>query len=152
MKKLIFAADHAGENCKIRLMDILKSEFEIVDASPENTPTDDFPDFAFKASKMVIDNDGSLGVLICGTGIGMCIAANKVKGIRCALVTSGRTARLARRDDDANVIALDSTMDTTVQAECIKLFATTNLCRDEEKYQRRVKKIIDYENGEYNEL
>lgn len=82
----------------------------------------------------------------------MCIAANKVKGIRCALVTSARVAKYARRDDDANIIALDSTMDVEFAAECIKIFVETPFCDEIERYGRRRKKVIDFENGEYDEL
>ncbi len=152
MTKLIFGADHAGKNKKNELMNILEKEFECVDIGLANNPTDDFPDFAFKTSKAVLENEGALGVLVCGTGIGMSIAANKVKGIRCALVTSGRAARLSRRDDGANVIALPSYMSSDMAADCVRLFAKTELCCEDEKYSRRVNKIIDFENGAYDEL
>ena len=101
---------------------------------------------------MVKENENSFGVLVCGTGVGMCIAANKVKGIRCALVTSARVAKMARRDDDANVIALDSNMDTTFAAQCVRTFTSTEFCTEIERYERRKKKVIAYENGEYNEF
>lgn len=150
--KLIFASDHAGVELKDKLIDILNGEYEIVDASTENTPTDDYPDFAFKVGQMVARDEDSLGVLICGTGIGMSIAANKVKGIRCALVSDAHAAKYARRDDDANIIAFASTMNEEKAAECVRLFITTEFCTDEEKYGRRKNKVLDYESGEYNEL
>lgn len=149
--KLIIATDHRGVNYKNSLIELLKDEYEIIDASPENYPTDDYPDFAFKVGHLVNENEGSFGVLICGTGIGMTIAANKVKNIRCALVTSTYASKYARYHDDANVIALDSKMDIEFASECIRIFTNTPLC-EEEKYSRRVKKVLDYENGEYNEL
>jgi len=149
--KLIIGTDHQGTVYKQVLMRLLEREYEVIDASPENHPTDDYPDFAFRVGKMVLDNPGSFGILICGTGIGMCIAANKVKGIRCALCLNAYSSKYARYHDDANVIALDSKMDPDFAYECIKIFTSTQLC-EEEKYYRRVKKVIDYENGEYNEL
>ncbi len=149
--KLIFGADHNGVELKNKLMDILKSDYEVIDVGLENYPTDDYPDFAFKTSRLVLENEGAYGVLICGTGVGMCIAANKVKGIRCALVTSKRVAELARSDDDTNMIALDSIMSIDEIVECIKVFTSTEL-KSDEKYCRRIKKILDYENGAYNEL
>lgn len=151
MIKLFIGTDHNGVEYKKELMKILDREFEIVDCSPINTPTDDYPDFAFKTGKLVVENPGSFGVLICGTGVGISIAANKVDGVRCALVTSDRVSRLARYDDDANIIALDSIIPVQEGAEMIKIFVSTPV-KTEEKYHRRIKKILDYERGEYNEL
>lgn len=152
MKKLIIATDHNGVEFKKELREKLRRlKFKVVDASPENDPTDDYPDFAFKVAKMVLENEDSYGILVCGTGIGMCIAANKVKGIRCALVNSARAATLARSDDDANIIALDSTMGVDFAVECVRLFASTSF-KEEEKYSRRKNKVIAYENGAYDEL
>lgn len=151
--KLIIGTDHRGENFKKELIKRLSKDYEIVDASPDNYPTDDYPDFAFRVCKMLLEEDSpAYGILTCATGVGMCIAANKVKGIRCALVNSARVAKYARCDDDANVIALDSeNMDPDFAVECIKVFASTPM-NTEEKYHRRLKKVLDYENGEYNEL
>jgi ribose 5-phosphate isomerase B len=150
--KLLIATDHRGVDYKKRLIEILGKEYDMVDVSPDNYPTDDYPDFAFRLSHMLLkETEPSFGILICGTGIGMCIAANKVDGIRCALVHSAEASRLARYHDDANVIAIDSNMDPEFSAECIRIFTKTSLC-EEEKYGRRVQKVIDYENGTYNEL
>lgn len=150
--RLIIATDHNGIDYKKKLIDELKNEYEIVDASPDNYDYDDYPDFAFRVGKFLQDESDGFGVLICGTGVGMTIAANKVKGIRCALVSSARVAKLARRDDDANVIALDSTMDISFAAECIRIFTKTPFCTEVERYSRRKKKVIDYENGVYHEF
>lgn len=151
MIKLFIGTDHNGVEYKKELIKLLEGEFECVDCSLVNTPTDDYPDFAFKVSNLVVENKASFGVLICGTGVGMCIAANKVPNIRCALVTSERVSRLARSDDDANIIALDSITPVQDAAELVRIFVSTPV-KEEEKYHRRIKKIIDYENGEYNEL
>ncbi len=150
--KLIIATDHNGVDYKHKLIELLKKDYEIEDASPDNYDFDDYPDFAFRVSKKVAEQNDCFGILICGTGVGMCIAANKVKGIRCALVTSARVAKYARRDDDANIIALDSTMDVEFAAECVKIFVETPFCEEIERYGRRRKKVIDFENGEYDEL
>lgn len=151
MKKLFLGTDHNGVEYKKALLEILKDEFELIDCSPVNTPTDDYPDFAFKVGKLVAENANSFGVLICGTGVGISIAANKVTGVRCALVTSERVSKLARLDDDANVIALDSIIPFEEGAELIRIFVDTPV-KKEEKYHRRINKIIDYERGAYNEL
>lgn len=151
MIRLYIGTDHNGVTYKQELIKLLEGEFEFVDCSPVNTPTDDYPDFAFKVGKKVVEDHEAYGVLICGTGVGMCVAANKVDGIRCALVTSERVSRLARSDDDTNIIALDSATPVNEAAEFIRIFVSTPL-NEEEKYHRRINKIIDYENGEYNEL
>ncbi len=157
--KLLIATDHNGVEYKKKLTELLVMDGYVVeDMSEENTPTDDYPDFAFKLShklmhyRKVDGEEDAFGILICGTGIGMCIAANKVKGILCALVRDSHAAYYARYHDDANVIALDSSMNPEFAFECIKIFVNTKLCRDDEKYYRRIKKVLDYEVGEYNEL
>ncbi len=152
--KLVIATDHRGVEFKKELIRILKAEcdFDIVDESPDNYPRDDYPDFAFRVGKAVSTEDDTFGVLVCSTGIGMSIAANKVKGIRCALVNSMRDAKYSRRDDDANVIAMDAGMNPRFAAECIKVFVRTPFCTEEEKYVRRRNKVLAYESGTYNEL
>ncbi len=152
--KLVIATDHRGVELKKEIIRILKSEcdYDIVDESPDNYPRDDYPDFAFRVGTSVSGKTDTFGVLICGTGIGMCIAANKVKGIRCALVNSMLTAKYSRHDDDANIIAMDANMNPRFAAECIKVFVRTPFCTEEEKYVRRKEKVLAYERGTYNEL
>lgn len=149
--KIAIGTDHRGVDYKKELIELLKNDFEIIDASSVNTPTDDYPDYAFKVANMVVKNEADFGILICGTGIGMSIAANKVHGARCALVSSPETAFLAKNHNDANILAFASTMPAKEAAECVKAYANTQLNEDE-KHARRVKKIMDYENGTYNEL
>ena len=149
--KIAIGTDHRGVDYKKELIEKLGGFAEIIDGSPVNDPLDDYPDFAFRVAKMVVEGEADYGILICGTGIGMSIAANKVKGIRCALVTSAETAILARSHNDANMMAISSAMDPDFAVHCIKLFANTKPDTDE-KHHRRVQKIIDYENGEYDEL
>ena len=151
MIKLFIGTDHNGVEFKNKLIELIKDKYEIIDESPINYPTDDYPDFAFKVCKSVLANPKSFGVLICGTGVGMCIAANKVDGIRCALANTKRVSELARSDDDTNVLVMDSIVEIKDALEIISTFVNTPF-KTEEKYSRRIKKIIDYENGEYNEL
>jgi len=152
--KLVIATDHRGVEFKKELIRILKAEsdFDIVDESPDNYPRDDYPDFAFRVGRAVSGQEDTFGVLVCASGIGMSIAANKVKGIRCALVKSMHDAKYSRRDDDANIIAMDAGMNPRFAAECIKVFVRTPFCTDEEKYVRRRNKVLAYESGTYNEL
>ena len=85
--KLAIATDHAGREMKMKVIEFLiQNQFEVLDLSKVNTATDDYPDFAFKVGKAVVNNDAQFGILICNTGIGVSIAANKVKGIRAAHV------------------------------------------------------------------
>ena len=148
--KIAIATDHNGVNEKQELIKIL-SEYEFLDKSTNNTPIDDYPDFAYAVSKSVVNKEADLGVLLCGTGIGMSIAANKVKGIRCAHCSSVEQAHLAREHNDANIIALSYKQDINELVEMIKEFIETSHSEDE-RHHRRVNKIISIEDGTYNEL
>ena len=103
--KIAIATDHNGVNEKKELIRLL-SEYEFLDKSPVNTDTDDYPDFAFEVAASVVSKEADLGVLLCGTGIGMSIAANKISGIRCAKVSTPKEAALCKEHNMANVIAL----------------------------------------------
>lgn len=148
--KIAIATDHNGVKEKQTLIKEL-SEFEIIDMSTDNTPIDDYPDFAFKVAKSIINNEADLGILMCGTGIGMSIAANKVKGIRCAHCSNVDQAHLAREHNDANIIALSYKQNIKELVDMIKEFISTPHSEDE-RHHRRVNKIINYEEGTYNEL
>ena len=141
--KIAIATDHRGRNLKYEIIDKIKADFEILDCSLENTDTDDYPDFAFIVGEKVVNKEVDFGVLICGTGIGMCIAANKVKGVRCALVSSLETAMLAHVHNDANVLAFASTLGADNISQCIKEFV--KYTHEGENHKRRVNKIIQYE-------
>lgn len=148
--KIAIATDHNGVKEKEEILKRL-TEYEFIDKSKDNNPTDDYPDFAFRVSKSVIEKKADLGILMCGTGIGMSIAANKVKGIRCAHCSSKEQAHLAREHNNANIIALSYKQDLNELIEMIKEFIATQPST-EERHQRRVNKIINYEEGTYNEL
>ena len=148
--KIAIATDHNGVNEKKELINRL-TEYEFIDLSQDNTPTDDYPDFAFRVCKSIINKEADLGILMCGTGIGMSIAANKVKGIRCAHCSNVSQAHLAREHNNANIIALSYKQDLNELVEMIKEFLSTEPST-EERHQRRVNKIISYEEGTYNEL
>ncbi len=148
--KVAIATDHNGVNEKKELIKRI-NEIEFIDLSTDNTPIDDYPDFAFRVCKSVINKEVELGILMCGTGIGMSIAANKVKGIRCAHCSSIEQARLAREHNNANVLALSYKQDLNELEQMIKEFINTKPST-EERHIRRVNKIINYEEGTYNEL
>lgn len=106
-KKVFVASDHAGFALKEVIVRHLKEKnYEAVDLGPEQAVSCDYPDSAFKVTDKVLENEDSLGILICGTGIGMSMAANRVKGIRAALATCEFHARACREHNNANILCL----------------------------------------------
>lgn len=148
--KIAIATDHNGVIEKQTIMQKL-NKYEFIDLSTDNTPIDDYPDFAFRVCQAVLDKKADLGILMCGTGIGMSIAANKVKGIRCAHCCTSEQAHLAREHNNANIIALSYKQDINELISMIHEFLTTSPSTAE-RHIRRVNKIINYEEGTYNEL
>jgi ribose 5-phosphate isomerase B len=104
---IYIGSDHGGFDLKKELFNYIKNELkmDIEDIGSYSPDPVDYPDIAFEVSKKVVENNG-IGILICGTGIGMCIAANKIKGIRCALCSEEYSARITKKHNDANVLAL----------------------------------------------
>lgn len=150
--KIAIASDHRGEEHKKEVIKYLESKnYEILDCSPNNTPTDDYPDFAFLVCNQVVEKKADIGILLCRTGIGMSIAANKVKGIRCAKINSVEDAVLSRNDNGANVMTFNYTESINTLKSYIDAFIEAEVINDE-RHRRRVNKIINFENGEYNEL
>ena len=101
MKKIFIASDHAGYSLKNSIISKFK---KINDLGPKSKDSVDYPDFAKKLSKKVASNKGSFGILICGSGMGMAIAANKNKNIRAALCYSKKNTKLSRLHNNANII------------------------------------------------
>jgi len=103
--KFYIATDHAGYALKEFTKDYVRSlGHEIIDLGPDNADRVDYPDFAKKCATAVVEDEGSFGILICGTGIGISIAANKVAGIRAALCHDAYTASATRAHNDANIL------------------------------------------------
>jgi len=139
---LIFlASDHAGVGLRRLLVDWLKSEAQVVaDLGPDSEESVDYPDFATKLCARVLETEGSLGVLICGTGVGMAISANKVRGIRAASVSEVFSAEMARRHNDAQVLCLGArVVDFETAKACVKAFVSAEF--EGERHLRRVEKI-----------
>ena len=141
--KIAIATDHNGVNEKKQIMEALP-EIEWLDKSPNNYDTDDYPDFAFKVAEDVASGKVDLGVLMCGTGIGMSIAANKVKGIICGHCSNVEQAHLTREHNHANIIAISYKQPVPEIVEMIREFLKTEPSK-EERHNRRVNKILDYE-------
>ena len=105
--KIAIACDHAGPSLKAKVVAHLKDKgIEVADFGTDDTRPVDYPDYALKVAQAVASGQADLGILICGTGIGMSICANKVKGIRCALCSDTFSAHATRQHNDANVLAL----------------------------------------------
>ena len=99
--------------------------FEVIDTKTPNTEEDDFTDFAFEVGENVVKNEKSLGILICSSGIGMSIAANKVKGVLCARIVNEEDAMKAKNHNGANVIAVSSEIEFNTLMNMINIFIST---------------------------
>jgi len=106
VKKIFIGSDHAGVKLKKLLIQRFSSEFEFIDLGTHSEESVDYPDFAKEVALNVLSAPGSFGIVICGTGIGVSITANRFKGIRCALCTNSLMAKLSRMHNDANILAL----------------------------------------------
>lgn len=141
---LYIGADHRGYKLKESLKTYLKKlnfEFEDLGAL-EIVPDDDYPDYAIKVAQKVSENPKeNLGILICGSGVGVDIVANKFKGVRSALIFSAEQARMSRNDDNANVLSLSADFtDENSAKEILKIWLETPFSRLE-RYARRLEKI-----------
>ena len=122
-KKIFIASDHAGYEMKTKLNEHFSS---FIDLGTNSLDSVDYPDFAHKLTSEVLKNVGSLGILICGTGVGMSIAANRSKGIRAGLVNSVEVARLVRQHNDANVLVIPGRFMKDEEAKnCVQTFIDT---------------------------
>lgn len=143
--KIAIATDHNGVEQKVELIYFLASKgYEVLDLSKDNTPTDDYPDFAVRVANSIVNKEADLGILMCGTGIGMSIAANKVKGIRCAKVSNEDEAFYARQHNNANIIALSYKQPVEDLKIMVDKFVTT-MFSEEERHIRRIDKISELE-------
>jgi RpiB/LacA/LacB family sugar-phosphate isomerase len=140
--KVLVGADHAGFELKQKLIDELKKlGYQAVDMGPEKLdPADDYPDFAKKVAEGVSRGDAKLGVLTCGTGVGMGMAANRYPGVRAAVVWSPEVAELARKHNDANVLTIPAwSMDEEKALETMRRWLDAKF--EGGRHARRVEKI-----------
>lgn len=143
--KIGIANDHHGALLKQILTDYLTNkDYNVINYGTDDQNMVDYPDYAFKIGEAINKKEIDFGVLICNTGIGMSIAANKVKNIRCAKVNNEYEARMTRRDNDANVIAISSQTDIETLKKILDIFLETKY-ESIERYDRRIMKINDYE-------
>jgi len=141
IKKVFLASDHAGFSLKQMIGKFLtKRGIKILDLGPKNKNTVDYPDFAHLLAKKMAKQKNNIGILICGTGEGMIITANKHKNIRAALCYDGKSTKLSRMHNNANVMAIGSRLTKkSVALRCVSIFLKTNF--EGGRHLRRVKKI-----------
>ena len=144
--KIAIASDHRGYELKQEIIENLQKEYQILDLGTNSEESVDFPKYGIALGEAIKNEKADLGIAICGTGIGISIAVNKVKGVMCAKISNIEEAKLAKEHNNANVIALSG---KTPKEEALKMIeefikSTPN---KEEKYQRRINQIKEYENA-----
>jgi len=143
IQNLAIASDHAGYNLKNYIVHNLKREINLNDFGTDSEESCDFPDFAKEVCDFVVNNESSRGLLICGSGVGMSISANKIKGIRAANVVDKETAIQSVEHNDVNVLCLGA---NNINAEnvidIVESFLDAKLIQDE-RYLRRISKFED---------
>lgn len=143
--KIALGSDHGGYELKNIIKEhLLQKGNEILDFGTESSKSVDYPEYGFKVGQAIVAKETDLGIVICGTGIGISIAANKVKGIRAALCTDSYMARMAREHNNANILALGSrVIGPGVALDIVDIFLNTAF--SESRHARRLKLITDFE-------
>ena len=142
---IAIASDHRGYDLKEKLKEKLEKEYEILDLGTNSTESVDFPFYGIKLGETVKTKEADFGIAICGTGIGISIACNKVKGIMCAKISTLEEAKLAKEHNHANIIAFSGAIEVPEAVKMVKTFLETEELTDS-KYERRINEILDYEN------
>lgn len=143
IQNLAIASDHAGYRLKNYIVNNLKKEINLKDFGTDSVESCDFPDFAKEACDFVINNESSRGLLICGSGVGMSIAANKILGIRASNVVDKETAIESVEHNDVNVLCLGANnIDEENVIDIVESFLEAKLIQ-EERYLRRISKLED---------
>lgn len=146
--KIAIGADHAGFELKEKIKQhLIEKGYDVDDNGTTSNQSVDYPDYAKKVGEEVARKQADLGVLVCGTGIGMALAANKVHGIRAANVTSEFEAQMLREHNDGNIITLGArVLDDKTAANLVDKFLATKFAGG--RHQERVDKIMDIEREE----
>lgn len=145
--KVAIASDHGGINIREEIKSLLEEMgIQYEDFGCECSTSVDYPDYALPVAEKVANGEFDRGILICGTGIGMSIAANKVKGIRCALVHDTFSARATREHNDTNMLAMgERVIGPGLARDIAQIWLTTDF--EGGRHENRVKKITQYENS-----
>jgi ribose 5-phosphate isomerase B len=149
--KIAMATDHAAFSLKEKIKNyLLSSGYEIIDFGCYNEEPVDYPLFISKAARAVANGQCERGVVMCGSGIGASIVANKIKGIRCALVYTPELCRLARQHNNANMIALAGRFtEENIATRIVDVFLLTQF--EGGRHLRRINQILEIEEGKYDD-
>lgn len=144
--KISIGNDHRGVDVKNFLQGYLETiGFEVINEGTNSRDAVDYPIIATKVANDLLEKKADLGIVLCGTGIGMSIACNKISGIRCAKASNVNEAKLSREHNNANILALSSNYDRELLKEMVNVFVNTNFT-NEERHIRRIKQIEELEN------
>lgn len=143
--EIVLACDHGGFELKEVIKEYLTTKgYTIKDIGVYGTKSVDYPDYGKEAALMVANKEADKGIIVCGTGIGISIAANKVKGIRCALCTNEYMAKMSRMHNNANMLALGGrVVGTSLALEIVDTWVTTEF--EGGRHENRVNKIMEIE-------
>jgi ribose 5-phosphate isomerase B len=146
--RIAVGSDHRGYEVKRRVVALLQQlGHQVIDVGPAGKDSVDYPDFAFEVANAVSQGRADRGILTCGSGIGMCIAANKVKGVRAAPCHDSITAEMSRRHNDANVLCLSADLlGEELIERMVRIWLETPF--DGGRHARRVEKITRFESGQ----
>ncbi|MBX4196824.1 ribose 5-phosphate isomerase B [Candidatus Pacearchaeota archaeon] len=147
MKEVFLGSDHAGFHVKKKVKEFLdKKKIPYHDLGPyQEEKHDDYPDYAFKVAQKVAKDKEAKGILVCGTGVGMTIAANKVPGIRAVAAYDSYSAKMSREDNDANILGLRGRNFPLKKIESIILIWLNTKFSKKSRHERRIQKIARYE-------
>lgn len=148
--KIAIGADHAGFDVKEKIkQQLAEMKLDVVDLGTNSTDSVDYPDFGAKVGRFVADGAADEGIVVCGSGIGICIAANKIHGVRAAQAWNEETARLARQHNDANVLSIGARV--LPEDEIPKIInAWFNAKFEGGRHQSRINKITNLESQQIN--
>jgi ribose 5-phosphate isomerase B len=143
--KIAVASDHRGFSVKDKILaQVSQLQHEAIDFGPTSADICDYPDYGAKAARAVSEGQVDRAVLICGSGIGMCIVANKFKGVRAALCHDDLTAEMSRRHNDANILCLSADLlGDRLASRMVELWLATPF--EGGRHARRIEKIAEYE-------
>jgi ribose 5-phosphate isomerase B len=146
---IFVGADHAGFELKNKIKKYLEAKHEVTDCGTDSEESCDYPDLSCAVVEGIRSKPNSLGILICGTGLGISMAANKHHGIRAAAVSEPMAAEMSRKHNDAQILCLGSrVIDEAKAIKCIEAFLGANFEKDHPRHQRRIDKLTEIEKKE----